>query len=94
MCMSTLSRVQLCDPMDCIPPGSSVHGIYQARILEWIASSLSRDLPDAGIQPVSLELLALSGRFFTTEPPGKPFSVHVGYLKLENGVKTVNTKSQ
>ena len=32
----------LCDPMDCNPPGSSVHGISQARILEWVASSFSR----------------------------------------------------
>ena len=32
----------LCDPMDCSPPGSSVHGISQARILEWVAISLSR----------------------------------------------------
>ena len=30
-----LSRVQLCDPMDCSLPGSSVHGVLQARILEW-----------------------------------------------------------
>ena len=32
----------LCDPMDCSPPGSSVHGVLQARILEWIAISFSR----------------------------------------------------
>ena len=32
----------LCDPMDCSPPGSSVHGILQAEILEWIAISFSR----------------------------------------------------
>ena len=32
----------LCDPMDCSPPGSSVHGIFQARILEWVATSYSR----------------------------------------------------
>ena len=32
----------LCDPMDCNPPGSSVHGILQARILEWVAISFSR----------------------------------------------------
>ena len=37
-----LSRVRLCDPMDCSPPGSSVHGIFQARILEWVAISYSR----------------------------------------------------
>jgi len=38
--------IQLCptifDPMDCSPPGSSVHGILQARILEWVAISFSR----------------------------------------------------
>ena len=32
----------VCDPMDCSPPGSSVHGIFQARVLEWIAISFSR----------------------------------------------------
>ena len=32
----------LCDPMDCSPPGSSVHGILQARILDWVAISFSR----------------------------------------------------
>ena len=37
-----LSCVQLCDPMDCSPPGSSVHGIFQVRILEWIAIFSSR----------------------------------------------------
>ena len=31
----------LCDPMDCSPPGSSLHGIFQARILEWVAISSS-----------------------------------------------------
>ena len=40
----------LCDPMDCSPPGSSVHWISQARILEWVAISFSGDLPDAGIE--------------------------------------------
>ena len=38
----TQPRPALCDPMDCSPPGSSVHGILQARILEWVAISLSR----------------------------------------------------
>ena len=33
----TQSYLTLCDPMDCNPPGSSVHGILQARILEWVA---------------------------------------------------------
>ena len=37
-----LSRTSLCDPMDCSLPGSSVHGIFQARILEWVSISYSR----------------------------------------------------
>ena len=36
------SCLTLCDPVDCSPPGSSVHGILQARILEWVAISFSR----------------------------------------------------
>ena len=39
-----LSCLSLCDPMDCSPPGSSVRGISQARILQWVAISFSRDL--------------------------------------------------
>ena len=35
----------LCNPMDCSPPGSSVHGILQERILEWVSISSSKDLP-------------------------------------------------
>ena len=38
-CCLVSSRVQLCDPMDHSPPGSSVHGISQARTLEWVAIS-------------------------------------------------------
>ena len=38
----TQSRPNLCEPMDCCPPGSSVHGILQARILEWVAVAFSR----------------------------------------------------
>ena len=45
------------------------HGIFQARILEWVAISFSKDLPDLGIESMSP---ALAGRFGTTEPPGKP----------------------
>ena len=40
--VKSLSRVRLCDPVDCSPPGSSVHGILQARVLEWVAISFSR----------------------------------------------------
>ena len=59
----------ICDPMDCSPLSSSVHGILQARILEWVAMSFSRDIPDPDIEPGSPALQAES---LLSEPPGKP----------------------
>ena len=59
----------LCDPMDGIPPGFSVHGILQQRILEWVAMPSSRDLP--GIEPESFMSPALPGGFFTTSASWK-----------------------
>ena len=53
-------------PMDWSQPGSFVHGILQARILEWVAISSSEELPDSGIKPASLTSPALAGGFFTT----------------------------
>ena len=46
-----------------------VHGIIQAKILEWVAISFSRASSQPKIEPASS---ALAGSFFTTEPPGKP----------------------
>ena len=57
------SCLTLCDPMDFSLPSFSVHGISQIRILEWVATSFPRDLPDAGTEPASP---ALIGEFFTT----------------------------
>ena len=52
--------------LHCSPPGSSVHGILQARILEWVAVfPPSGDLSDPGVEPASLMSPALAGRFFT-----------------------------
>ena len=58
--------------MDCSPPGSSVHGILQARMLEWVACPPPGDLPHSGKEPTSLTSPALPGRFFTTSATGKP----------------------
>ena len=52
-CLVAKSCLTLFDPIDCNPPDSSVHGISQARILEWVAISYSRALPDPGIEPTS-----------------------------------------
>ena len=61
----------LCNPTDCSPPGPSVHGIFPAKILEWVAISSSRGSP----QPRDWTLISCvsctAGGFFTTEPMGK-----------------------
>ena len=58
----------LCDPMDCSPPGSSVHGILQARILEWIAIPFSR----GSFWPRDqTRVFFIAGRFFTVWATGK-----------------------
>ena len=65
----------LCDLLDCSPPGSSVHGISQARILEWVAISFSRGSSWPRDQ-TCISCIAggphIAGGFFTTEPSGKP----------------------
>ena len=64
MCVQSLGHIQLVTtPWAVLPPGSSVHGIFQARTLEWVAISFLGDLSDLGVEPASL---ALAGRFFTT----------------------------
>ena len=62
-CSVAKSCLTLCDPMDCSPPCSSVHGILQARILEWVAFS-------RGSSPLRNQtcISCLAGRFFTTDP--------------------------
>ena len=62
----TQSCPTLCNPMDCSPPGFSVHGILQARILEWVTFPPPGDLPDPGIEPKSLMSPALASRFYIT----------------------------
>ena len=59
----------VCDPMDCSPPGSSVHGIFRARILEWVAISFSRGFSRPRDRTC---VCCTAGNFFTTEPSGKP----------------------
>jgi len=87
MCVFVLSHVRLCSPMDCSPPDSSVHRIFLARLLEWVAISSSRDLPNPRIEPTSP---ALTSRFFTTKPLGKPIFVYSYlYYISENIAKLV-----
>ena len=77
VCLHLVSKScpTLCDPMDCNLPGSSIHGIFQARILRWVAISFSRasSAPRDGTH-----VSCIAGRFFTTKP-GKP---HVHLLLI------------
>ena len=69
MVLVTQSCLTPCDPMDCSLPGSSVHGIFQARRLEWVAFPSPGDLPDPVIEPGSP---GLQGDSLLSEPLGKP----------------------
>ena len=62
--LNGFSRIQLF--ADCSLPDSSVHGIFQTRILEWVSIPPPGDLPDPGIEPTFLMSPALAGGFFTT----------------------------
>ena len=76
-CLVPQSCPTLCDTIDCSLLGSSVRGIFQARILEWIAISFSRGC----FQPRDrTHLSCLAGRFFTPEPPGKLPIIALCYL--------------
>ena len=77
----------LCNPMDCRPPGSSVHKILQARILEWVAILFSSGLPGPGIKPRPPALQADS---LPSEPQGSP---SVYYLQI-NLPDTLNAKAR
>ena len=79
VCAESLqSCLTLCDPMDCSLSGSSVHGILQARILEWVAMPSSRGSSRPSMSP------ELAGRFFTTsatwEAPHMPIHIHIIYI--------------
>ena len=70
MKVKLLSHVHgtLCDPTDCSLPGFSVHGIFQATVLQWVAVSFPEDLPSPGIKPRSPTLQADT---LISEPVGK-----------------------
>ena len=79
---SRFSHVRLCDPIDCSPPGSSVHGILQARIQEWVAISFSRGSSQPSDQ-TCVSYVSCFGRqvfFFTLVLPVKHFENHCGFL--------------
>ena len=76
LCLVAQSCLTLCKPIDCSPPGACVHGIPQARTVEWLAMPSSRGSspPRDGTQ-----VSRSAGGFLTiSEPPGKPVNIGVG----------------
>ena len=71
--------------MDCSPPGFSVCGSVQARILEWVAIPLG-DLPIPGIEPMSLMSPELAGGFLVTSHLGSP-EIRLMLVKMEMYIK-------
>ena len=92
LCAQLLSHMWLCYSMNCSPAGLSVHGIYQVRILEWVA------MPSRGSSWLRnwTCVSCITSRFFITEPPRKPLNTlttleiprFVGALCQELGTKT------
>ena len=82
----TQSCPTLCDPMDSSPPGFFIHGILQARVLEWVAISLSRGMfSTQGSNPSLLGLLHWQVGSLSLVPPGKP----VCAFTLQNKEQTI-----
>ena len=79
--MHAQSCPTLCDPTDCSPAGSTVHGIVLARILEWAAISSSRGSSPPRDQTCISFFSCVAGRFFTSQSLGKPrFSVVIYFI--------------
>ena len=78
--MLTKSCPTLCSPMDCSLPGSSAHGIFQARILSGVPFPTPGDLPNPEIEPASLLSPALASGFFTTSATWEaPYTLYWEY---------------
>ena len=95
LCVHTKSHQScsaLCDPMDCSLPNSSVHGILQARILEWLPFPSPGYLPNPGIAPLSPACPALAGKFFNTSTTGKPKVKHTSILLPQNSTFRIHPR--
>ena len=91
-CAKSLQLCQtLCNPMDCSPPGSSVHEILQARILEWVACPPPGDLPNPGMEPASLMSSALAGVFFTTSAIWEAIYINFHIIFHNSVLQVLNT---
>ena len=88
---SRFSHVRLCDPVDRSPPGSTVHVILQARILEWAA--MQGVSPHPATEPESAVAPGIAGGFFTTELTGKPQFYHSYSVSTFKCIPLLNVKA-
>ena len=77
------AAVAVCDPMDYSPPESSVHGILQAQMLEWVAVPPLVDLPTQGANPRLLSIRGWQAASLPLVPPGKPRNTPIQNKKLK-----------
>ena len=80
--------------MDCSLPGSSVRGMSQTRVLEWVAISFSRGI---FLTQKVTHVFCMAGGFFTTEPPGKPHHTHMkgrGNITQDSASEVYRDKSR
>ena len=83
VCSVTQSRPTLCSPMDCSPPGSSVHGIFQQEYWSGLPFPSPGDLPNPGIKLTSLSCIGM--QILTTSATGEArFFTGVNYFFLGN----------
>ena len=90
-CSIALPYATLCDAMDCSLPGSSIHGIIPARILEWVANSYSRGSSWPRDWTCVSWGSCIAGSFFTTEPPEEPSGII--FLKNNKNEKHIEANS-
>ena len=75
VCVCAQLSPTLCDPMDCSPPGSSVHGVFPARILVWVFISLSGGSSPSRNQNLISCISCITGKFFTHWAMGKALNM-------------------
>ena len=92
----TSVNLTLCDPVDLSSPGSSVHGILQAKSLEWVAMLSSRGFSQIRDWTCESCVFCIASGFFTAEPLGKPSTHHSTslfyYLRVRSGIKSITER--
>ena len=83
-----------CDSMDCGLPGSSVHEVLQAGILEWLPGPPPGGLPDPGVDPTSVMSSALAGRFFMTSATWKAPTIDTNTRKRKASIHNTKVNCQ